>query len=185
MAKVYTKTGDKGSTSLLTGRRVAKSDPLIEAYGSLDELQCHLGVAKALLINGELTGLITEIQEDVFTISAELSCDGKNELLKRYLDKADVARVETYIDNYTALYSLPKNFLMPGASQESAAIHVARAVCRRCERLVVGIDKQHSAFETVVVYLNRLSDLLFVLAWGLELESTVVAEVLKAVTEEK
>ena len=183
--RVYTKGGDKGSTALLSSRRVLKDDPLIEAYGALDELQSHLGMVKAFLKKGELTVLISEIQDDIFTASAELSCEGKKELFKKQLALADVKRIETYIDRYTALYNLPDKFLVPGESCESAALHIARTVCRRCERLIVGINRQQPAFEIVAVYLNRLSDLLFMMAWGLELESTIMTAVLTAVSEEK
>lgn len=169
----------------MTNRRVPKDDPLIEAYGTLDELQCHLGMAKSFLEDGELTELITELQSDIFTASTELSCEGKTQLLKKQLCAADVEKIETYIDRYTALYGLPKKFLVPGASHESATLHVARAVCRHCERLIVRINRQKPDFELISVYLNRLSDLLFMLAWSLELESIIITAVLKAVSEKK
>lgn len=184
-AKVYTKGGDKGTTSLLRGGRVAKDDPRVEAYGALDELQAHLGVVRSLTKGDLFAPVIYEIQEDIFTASAALSCADDTQNLVKQLTVQDVVKLERWIDQYTATYNLPTRFVVPGESQTSAVVHVARTVCRRSERLIVSLNRERHSFEVLLQYFNRLSDLLFIMAWGLEVESTIADAVLQTLQVEK
>ncbi|MBM9512618.1 cob(I)yrinic acid a,c-diamide adenosyltransferase [Desulfogranum marinum] len=183
-AKVYTRGGDRGSTSLLSGGRVPKDDLRVEAYGALDELQAHLGVARSLMKGDTFADVIYEVQEDISTAGAELSCAGKLDNLKVRLTTNDVEKIEQWIDNYTAIYKLPQRFVVPGESRSSAAVHVARTVCRRSERLIVGLDREVGGLDTLLQYFNRLSDLLFTIAWGLEVETVIADTVLQTLVKE-
>ncbi len=184
-SKIYTGGGDRGKTSLLSGRRVEKDDPRVEAYGALDELQAHLGTARALMEGDGLSGVVLEVQKHIFTICAELSWEGPREELKNRLDEGAVVRLEGWIDGYTDVYSLPKRFVVPGACGKSAALHVARTVCRRCERLIVGVNRERGDLDLLLVYVNRLSDLLFVLAWGTEMTSIIEDVVLETISPDE
>lgn len=183
-SKIYTRGGDGGSTSLLSGKRVPKDHLRIKAYGALDELQSHLGMARALVDENDFAELIFEVQNDIFTASAELSWEGQKALLNKRLEEAAVQRLELWIDKYTAIYSLPGRFVVPGASQSSAALHVARTACRRSEQLIVAVHRKQADYDLLLIYFNRLSDLLFVLAWGLELKSIIKAAVRRVVSLE-
>jgi ATP:cob(I)alamin adenosyltransferase len=173
--KIYTRQGDQGQTRLLSGEKVEKDDPRVKTYGALDEFQSHLGFAKSLIRVESIFSLLNEIQEDIFVASSELASTPKtlNEL-KHRIAQEDVIRLETWIDKFTATYGLPDGFIIPGNSSDSAAVHVARSVCRRCERLIVMLKRQHDFVSNVlIVYFNRLSDLLFVLAWALEIRAVI------------
>jgi len=166
--KIYTRTGDDGTTGLFGGARVAKTDPRVEAYGTVDETCAAIGVARAAGVSSAIDSVLEQLQNDLFTIGAELACaPGKAEkLLKtmRLLDAADVERLEKAID--AAEEGLPplRSFILPGGTQAAAALHLARCVARRAERCVLSLCDEDAARREVVVYLNRLSDLLFVLA---------------------
>ncbi len=163
--KLYTKTGDDGTTGLFGGGRVKKASARVEAYGTVDELNAAIGVARATKLEPFTDGVLAEVQVDLFTLGAELACvPGKEaKLSMKLIEAADAERLERAID--AAEEGLPplKNFVLPGGSPQAAALHLARTVCRRAERSVLALDDVPARRE-VVVYLNRLSDLLFVLA---------------------
>jgi cob(I)alamin adenosyltransferase len=166
--KIYTKTGDDGTTGLFGGGRVKKASARVDAYGTVDELNATIGVARAARLEPDTEAVLARVQEDLFTIGAELACvPGKEaKLSMRLVGAADAVRLEKAID--AAEVGLPplKQFVLPGGSPQAAALHFARTVCRRAERavLLLGGSEEPAARGDLVVYLNRLSDLLFVLA---------------------
>ena len=164
--KIYTRTGDSGSTGLFGGARVSKDEPGVEAYGSVDELNACLGVARAALGQGELERTLESIQSDLFTLGAELGCAPGQELRlgMALIGPADTARLEGYIDAVEARLTPLKTFVLPAGSPGAASLHVARTVCRRAEHRVITARKTAPIRDEIVWYLNRLSDLLFVLA---------------------
>lgn len=163
--KLYTKTGDDGTTGLFGGGRVKKASLRVEAYGTVDELNATIGVARATRLEAQTDDVLAAVQVDLFTLGAELACvPGKEEKMSmKLLEGADAERLEHAID--AAEEGLPplKSFVLPGGSAQAAALHLARTVCRRAERRVIAMDETPARSE-IVVYLNRLSDLLFVLA---------------------
>jgi cob(I)alamin adenosyltransferase len=163
--KIYTKTGDDGTTGLFGGGRVAKSSLRVEAYGTCDELNSILGVARAGGLAKEIDGVLAHVQVDLFTVGAELACvPGKEGKLGMDLvGDADAERLEKAIDEAESHLEPLKTFILPGGTPQAAALHHARTVCRRAERAVLALEDAPARKE-VVVYLNRLSDLLFVLA---------------------
>lgn len=165
--KIYTKTGDKGETSLFGGKRVWKDDLRIQAYGTTDELNAVLGIAVAELSDTELKDVISGIQNDLFTVGSDLASplkkENKNFVIPR-IDSQFVTRLELLIDKFDSQLPALKNFILPGGSKVSAILHHARTVCRRAEREVVALSKIEGINDQIEVYLNRLSDLLFVLA---------------------
>lgn len=164
--KLYTKTGDRGDTSLFDGTRVRKTDPRVVAYGEVDELQASLGVAAASGLDAELGDMIVAIQRDLFALGARLADPAHRiapRVTKVIVDEASVQRLEQWIDALDASLPPLRHFVLPGGSPAGAALHLARTVCRRAERAVLRLDTD--AVEPVaLVYLNRLSDLLFVMA---------------------
>lgn len=164
--KIYTKTGDEGETGLFGGARVSKASPRVEAYGTIDELNAAIGVARAAGADEELDALLSAIQSELFTLGAELATvPGKESLLKiPLLDEREIAKLEAAIDVSEARLSPLKNFILPAGTPTAAALHLARTVCRRAERAVVGLPEGEGARSEIKVYLNRLSDLLFSLA---------------------
>ena len=173
-SKIYTRRGDRGETRLLSGEKVKKDDLRVKTYGSLDELQSHLGVALSLARNEAVSSICLGIQDDIFLASSELaSTPGTLSRLKRRIGEKDVGRLEDSIDALTSFHGQPSRFVVPIMSQASAMLNVARAVCRRCERLLVTLNRQTSEYRELIVYFNRLSDLLFMLAWSLEVKAVV------------
>jgi cob(I)alamin adenosyltransferase len=164
--KLYTKTGDDGSTGLFGGERAQKDDARVEAYGTVDETNTCLGVARALQGTKETGALLESIQSDLFVLGAELACvPGKEDKLRmKLLGAEDIERLEHAID--TAEVGLPelKSFVLPGGTPIASALHHARTVCRRAERSVISARRSSPVRSELVVYLNRLSDLLFCLA---------------------
>lgn len=156
--KIYTKTGDRGQTGLLGGQRVSKNDPCIEAIGEVDELNALLGVLITQTTTPASTALLQRIQKNLFTIGATLADVRTTQ--KRAPLTQEVLAMEQYIDELDSHLPELKNFILPGGTPFAAHTHLARAVCRRAERRVVGLP----GIDDVVIYLNRLSDLLFVLA---------------------
>ena len=164
--KIYTKTGDCGETGLFAGPRVWKDDARIEACGTVDELNAALGWARNELQVGELDQLLSQIQHDLFAIGAEL---GTPEPVKHGTDFIGDRQVETLeqaIDRFQATLPELQQFILPGGSRGAAALHLARAICRRAERCVVTLYRalEVSIAWPTITYLNRLGDLLFVLA---------------------
>ena len=168
MTKIYTKTGDGGETGLFAGPRVPKDHPRIEAYGSVDELNTILGVVRTESLPAEADELLQRVQCDLFTIGAELATPDPGNHQPSRITAADVRHLEQQIDAWETKLPPLKQFILPGGTKSAAWLHVARAICRRAERRVISL--RTSAAEPVsdqpVVYLNRLSDLLFVLARG-------------------
>jgi cob(I)alamin adenosyltransferase len=164
--KIYTRTGDSGETSLFGGARVDKDDARVEAYGTVDELNSCIGAARALGVSPQTDASLVQIQSDLFTVGAELACvPGQEDKLRMTLvSDADIERLERWIDQSEAPLSPLKNFVLPGGSASAAELHRARTVCRRAERRTLTAGRSSSVRPTVVIYLNRLSDLLFVLA---------------------
>lgn len=163
--KIYTKTGDDGTTSLFSGGRVLKNHLRVEAYGTIDELNSVLGVARAHHAHPRTDTWITKVQRQLFNLGADLATplDAKADWVVR-MDAATVAWLEQSIDEMTDELPELKNFILPGGSLAAANIHVARTICRRAERIVVDLQAQEPIGDHVVNYLNRLSDFLFTLA---------------------
>jgi cob(I)alamin adenosyltransferase len=162
---------------------VNKDDTRVKTYGALDELQAHVGMALSLTRVDAARLVLGAIQEDIIVASAELASSPEAALqLGRRIGKGDVVRLEQWIDELTVSYSLPERFVRPGISTDSAAVHVARAVCRRCERLIVTLNRQVGGYDDLLVYFNRLSDFLFVIAWSLEVNAVVEGIVYKSIT---
>lgn len=164
--KLYTKTGDDGSTGLFGGERTQKDDVRVEAYGTVDETNTFLGVARTLAGTPETAALLGSIQSDLFVLGAELACvPGKEDKLRmRLLASDDIERLEKAIDH--AEEGLPelRSFVLPGGSAIAAELHRARTVCRRAERALIAARRASPIRSELLVYLNRLSDLLFCLA---------------------
>ena len=163
--KIYTRTGDTGETSLFGGTRVGKDDPRVAAYGDVDELNAHLGLARASNADPELDAEIVKLQRDLFALGAQLADPTATvgaKISKAIVRDGDVDRLEQVIDRFEAELPPLTNFILAGGSPCGAALHVARAVCRRAERRMVALEP---AVDPVLLrYINRLSDLLFVLA---------------------
>jgi cob(I)alamin adenosyltransferase len=166
--KIYTKTGDGGETGLFGGRRVRKDDPRVAAYGDVDELNSALGLAAALLADEELTAGIREVQRDLLALGADLATppDASPGAAARAVRIAPgrAASLEEWIDRCEAENVPLTKFILPGGHPGAAALHLCRTVCRRAERAVVSLAATEEVNPAAVVYLNRLSDLLFVLA---------------------
>jgi len=165
--KIYTKTGDLGKTSLIGGTKVAKSNIRIEAYGTIDELNSHIGLTADQLTDEHLKTILKEIQDRLFTIGSSLACDPDKEPLLKIPDlkEADIELLEKEIDKMNEELAPMKSFILPGGHIAISTAHVTRCVCRRAERICVNM-KEHEIFvePLVIKYLNRLSDYLFVLA---------------------
>ena len=173
-SKIYTRKGDLGETKLFSGEKVAKDDLRLETYGTFDELQAQLGMARALIRDDSIACIVYEIQQDISAACAELASNPEvRAKLKRHITKDDVTKLEKWIDSFTATYGLPSGFIIPGRSPESAAMHVSRTVCRRGERSLVKLNRQGGGYEDLLVYFNRLSDLCFTLGWSLEVRHVV------------
>jgi cob(I)alamin adenosyltransferase len=174
--KIYTKTGDDGTTGLLGSGRVGKDDPRIESYGTVDELNAMLGLARASGgLDAELDGLLARVQDDLFAVGAALADPNPLGKFHRAVAEAHASRLESEIDRLEAELPPLTQFILPGGGPAAAQIHLARTICRRAERLVVhlarqpGVDVPH----LLVAYLNRLSDFLFVLARAVNKRSEV------------
>jgi cob(I)alamin adenosyltransferase len=172
--KIYTKTGDDGTTGLFGGGRVKKASLRVDAYGTVDELNATLGLARATKLDPDSEAILARAQVDLFTLGAELACvPGKEAKLNMPLLSAeDAERLEQAIDHAEAFVPPLKYFVLPGGSAQAAALHLARTVCRRAERAVLALDDGEPRAE-LVIYLNRLSDLLFVLARRANVEAKV------------
>lgn len=164
--KIYTRTGDQGQTGLFGGARLDKDDARVEAYGTVDELNATLGVARAHALPAAIDAQLAAIQDDLLRLGAELAtAPGKEHLLTvPRVDAADATRLEQWIDEHEALLPELSNFILPGGVPGAAFLHHARTVCRRAERRVITAFRGGSTGAAVVIYLNRLSDLLFVFA---------------------
>jgi len=174
--KIYTKTGDKGKTSLIGGTKVLKSNWRIDSYGNIDELNSHLGLLGDYMPVGSLT-VIREIQDRLFTIGSSLACDPEKEsgLKIPDLKEEDITFLEKEIDRMNEELPAMTSFLIPGGNVAVSQAHVARCVCRRAERSCVFLSAKGEFVEPLVIkYLNRLSDYLFVLSRYVGLKNGVV-----------
>lgn len=163
--KIYTKTGDQGETGLYGGQRVAKDDARIEAYGTVDELNACLGLVRTEPLTPRLNQLLSDIQHDLFALGAQLASPDPTARGTDLIKDADVRRLEQAIDSHDEGLEPLRHFILPAGARAAALLHVARAVCRRAERRVVTLQRsQAGGIQNELRYLNRLSDLLFVLA---------------------
>ncbi|MBS1487145.1 MAG: cob(I)yrinic acid a,c-diamide adenosyltransferase [Bacteroidetes bacterium] len=163
--KIYTKTGDQGTTALFGGKRLPKSDLRIDAYGTVDELNSFLGLVRDQPINTGRKEILTEIQDRLFTIGSILATDPANTKVKiPSLAEDDIKFLENEIDKMDAALPAMKHFVLPGGHASVSITHVTRTVCRRAERLVVALAHSVPVDPLVIKYLNRLSDFLFVLS---------------------
>jgi cob(I)alamin adenosyltransferase len=165
--KIYTRTGDKGDTGLFGGTRVQKSDPRVMAYGDVDELNACLGVARAQQeIDPDVQEMLEHIQKDLFAIGAQLADPAEKiseRVVKAAVGDGDVERLEHWIDGLEARLPPLRRFILPGGSGAGSLLHFARTICRRAERAIVALGAG-KVDPHLVIYINRLSDLLFVLA---------------------
>ncbi|PEN09604.1 ATP:cob(I)alamin adenosyltransferase [Longimonas halophila] len=168
MPKIYTRTGDDGTTALFGGDRVGKGHPRIRAYGTVDEVNALVGVARAHLADTDATAplhdIFQEIQEDLFVVGADLATPENAKPVVPRITEAHIDGIEQHIDTLEDDLAPLKHFVLPGGSPAAAALHNARTVCRRAERLSVEASASTPLNEHALVYLNRLSDLLFVMA---------------------
>lgn len=163
--KIYTKTGDAGTTALLGGTRVAKHHIRLEAYGTLDELNSWIGLLRDFTINSSRSVVLKEIQDLLFTLGSHLAtAPGKNVRHLPSFSAEDIELLEKEVDQMEQGLPELKNFILPGGHKEVSQCHIARCVCRRAERLAVALHEQEPLDPTILMYLNRLSDYLFVLA---------------------
>lgn len=166
--KIYTKTGDDGQTALFGGGRVEKDHPRVEAYGEVDELNACLGMARSVELMPRIDEVLVPVQRDLFSIGALLATPDhdkmREQLQKARIDEERIAELERAIDDCEQELEPLRSFILPGGTPKSSALHVARTVCRRAERRVVALQREAGLPELVVIYLNRLSDLLFMLA---------------------
>ena len=170
--KIYTKTGDSGETGLFGGTRVSKADRRVATYGDVDELNACLGFARATLVianDQELADMLEHIQRDLFALGARLADPARkiaDRVAKAAVTPADVTRLEEWIDALESALPPLQRFILAGGSQGGAALHVARTICRRAERAMVALlaDDQDAFESDLLIYVNRLSDLLFVMA---------------------
>jgi len=165
--KIYTKTGDKGETSLFGGERVKKSAQRLKAYGTIDELNSFIGLTVVETDDKSVNELLQKIQNDLFSLGADLATP-ENEKTKKLnifrVDKNFISHIEEYIDKFQKDLDELKSFILPGGTKSASLLHVCRAVCRRSEREIVELDKTEKINKNIIVYLNRLSDLFFVLS---------------------
>ena len=170
--KIYTKTGDKGTTALFGGTRVPKHDIRIESYGTVDELNSYIGLIRDQDINDDYKNILVIIQHKLFTVGAILATDPKKAILKNGKARLDIEKIsikdiellEQEMDNMNELLPPMTHFVLPGGHQTVSFCHIARCVCRRAERLASALNELEPFEANALTYLNRLSDYLFVLA---------------------
>jgi len=165
--KIYTKTGDDGTTSLIGGTKVPKSHLRIEAYGTIDELNSHIGLCKDLLKDKHGIKILNEVQDRLFTIGSSLACDPIKEPKMRIPDlkEKDVELLEKEMDKMNDAIPVMKSFILPGGDTTISQLHITRCVCRRAERCCVRLELESLEVEPMIIkYLNRLSDYLFILS---------------------
>ena len=163
--KIYTRTGDSGETALFDNRRVSKADPRVDAYGEVDELNAWLGLVRSGCAEADIDEALVHIQRDLFAVGAQLADPSEKlagRVTKAFISDADVERLETLIDTLERELPPLTRFILAGGAAPGAALHVARTVCRRAERRIVALSPAPDLL--IVRYINRLSDLLFVLA---------------------
>jgi cob(I)alamin adenosyltransferase len=173
--KIYTKTGDTGETSLFDNTRVSKADARVDAYGEVDEVNACLGAARAAGVDGEMAALIESLQKDLFALGARLADPASRiapRVEKAAITDASVQRLEQEIDRLEETLPPLRRFILPGGSGSGALLHLSRTVCRRAERRVIALGTS-AVDPLIIIYLNRLSDLLFVMARAVNLRSGI------------
>ncbi|MBU5677267.1 cob(I)yrinic acid a,c-diamide adenosyltransferase [Alkaliphilus sp. MSJ-5] len=165
--RIYTKTGDSGETSLYDGKRVKKDDIRVESYGTIDELNSMLGLARNFIDDKEIVEIIYRIQRELFNVAGELATEN-SEKFKGKVAEEQIKYLEETIDSY--LEKMPKmdKFIIPGTNKASASLHVARTICRRAERRILTLKKEEYVSDILIKYVNRLSDTIYALARYLE-----------------
>lgn len=162
--KIYTRKGDDGKTGLIGGDRVAKNHIRVESYGTIDELNSHIGLVRSFIGGTDEENILAQIQDSLFVVGSHLASSTHSKIDLPAFDEGLVARMETEIDRLTSLLPELRNFILPGATQQGAHCHVARCVCRRAERLCVHLSDMEKLPEFIIIFLNRLSDYLFTLS---------------------
>ncbi len=162
--KIYTKKGDSGNTSLFGGQRVSKSSKRIDAYGTVDELNSILGMAAAHGLSEKGAELIEKVQQQLFVLGADLATPQSKKVRIERIGQSEVEFLENAIDEMEETLEPLKNFILPGGAETGATLHFARTVCRRAERITVECRHEEEISEVAIMYINRLSDFLFVLA---------------------
>lgn len=162
LSKIYTRTGDDGTTGLGDGSRINKDSTRIETIGAIDELNSLIGLLIASSLPPEISSLLTHIQHELFEIGGELSVPGRE-----VITSDEIQYLEDALDTYNANLKSLKEFVLPGGTQMAAFCHIARSVCRRAERRIITLNREETVSTNTIRYLNRLSDLLFVLARSL------------------
>ena len=163
--KIYTRTGDTGSTGLFGGPRVSKDDDRIEAYGTVDELNAAIGMARSAGVDDDIDQQLDTIQHALFSIGAELAAPDPDQYDLRIINESHIETLEGWIDDHESRVEPLKHFILPAGHAAATAMHLARSICRRAERRTVTLVRRHevSISEGLIIYLNRLSDLLFVM----------------------
>ena len=162
ISKVYTRTGDKGETSLVNGERVSKASLRVDTYGEVDELNSLIGVTRSLLQDAEIDATLSLIQNDLFTVGADLASPVSIEVPR--ITEEFIESLENFSDKYLQELEPLKEFILPGGGETGAMLHLARTVARRAERKIVALSNTEEINDLTIVYLNRLSDLLFIIA---------------------
>ena len=161
--RIYTRTGDDGKTGIVGGQRISKDDARIEAYGTVDELNAALGLIRSSSPTPELDELLAEIKRNLFTLGAELATPTESQSWTRSMTDDHIEQLEKWIDHWEAELPELRNFILPGGTPIAAHLHLARVICRRAERRVVTLARLSPVSRVVIPFLNRLSDLFFVL----------------------
>jgi cob(I)alamin adenosyltransferase len=171
--KIYTKTGDRGTTGLIGGTRVPKNDPRLDAYGSVDELNAFIGFLTTFPLEAENRSFLQNIQHKLFTIGANLATDRNKVDVDSFsiITESEIEKIEKEIDRLDRFLPALKSFVLPGGSQDAGAAHICRTVARRVERRLFDLREIHPVDEPILIYINRLSDYFFVLARYLTVNS--------------
>ena len=162
--KIYTKTGDRGETGLVGGKRLSKDSLRIQAYGDVDELNAFLGVCRTFNKHTELGEILHHLQAELFDLGADLATPLDSKVQVPRVQKKQISNLEKWIDSIDEKVTPLRHFILPGGCVLSANLHLARTACRRAERSIVALQKHEDVGENVIMYINRLSDLLFMMA---------------------
>ncbi len=171
--KIYTKTGDKGETSLYDGTRVRKDSVRVESYGTVDELNSNLGFASHFIQDEDIRQKLFQVQKKLFFVAGELATKEEGKFKNGVTDE-DIAALERWIDEYLTKIEKVDSFIIPGSSYGSASLHVARTVCRRAERRILALSREDEVRPQVIKFVNRLSDTIYAFARFLEKDITKV-----------
>jgi len=173
LMKIYTKTGDKGQTSLYDGTRVDKDSLRVESYGTVDELNSYIGFASKFVDDESINESLKKIQMRLFFVAGELATVEEEKYIYKVKEE-DIAALEKIIDDYLPKISGADAFIVPGSSESSAALHVARTICRRAERRIISLKRHEEVSDTLLKFVNRLSDVLYTYARYLESNLTMM-----------